>query len=52
MGILSEKEGDIVEGLGTIHIVQAMSKEIANDANSIVLHINTGLYELGAGNLD
>jgi hypothetical protein len=51
MGILSEEEGDIIEGLGTVHIVQAMCKEIAKDANSIVLHINSGLWKLGASDL-
>jgi hypothetical protein len=50
-GDLSETEGDIIEGLATIHIVQHLSKEIAKDSKSIVLHINSGLWELGAGNL-
>jgi len=51
IGDLSEEEGDIVEGLGTVQIVQAMSKEIASDGNSIVVHINSGLWKLGAGDL-
>ncbi len=50
-GYLSETEGDIVEGLATIQIVQSLSKEIAKDSKSIVLHINSGLWEFGAGNL-
>ena len=51
IGSLSEEEGDIAEGLGTVHIVQAMSKQIARDVNSIVLHINSGFWKLGAGDL-
>jgi len=51
IGYLSEEEGGIVEGLGIIHIVQAMSKDIAKDANSNVLHINSGLWKFGAGDL-
>jgi len=50
-GYLSETEGDIVEGLATIQIVQSLSKEIAKDSKSIVLHVNSGLWEFGAGNL-
>lgn len=51
-GILSETDGDITEGLGTIHIVQSLTKEIAKDSNSTVLHINSGLWEFGAGKLE
>ncbi len=49
--MLSEEEGDIIEGLGTVEIIQAISKKIAKDANSIVLHINSGFWKLGAGDL-
>jgi len=49
--MLSEEEGGIVEGLGTVEIVQAVSKKIARDVNSIVLHINSGFWKLGAGDL-
>lgn len=50
-GDLVEEEGDIVEGLGTIHIVQAMCKNISKDAGSNVLHVNSGLWKLGSGDL-
>ena len=49
--MLSETEGDIREGLGTVELVQSVSKKIAKDSQSIVLHINSGLWKLGAGNL-
>ncbi|MFC1708820.1 hypothetical protein ACFL2J_01995 [Candidatus Omnitrophota bacterium] len=48
-GDLSEEEGDIIEGLGTVQIVQAMCKTIAKDADSNVLHINSGLWKFGRG---
>lgn len=48
---LSEEEGDILEGLGTVQIVQGMCKRIAQDSHSIVLHINSGLWKFGAGEL-
>ncbi len=49
--MLAETEGDIREGLGTVELVQALSKKIAKDSNSIVLHINSGLWKFGAGDL-
>ncbi len=48
---LSEEEGDILEGLATVQIVQSMCKRIAQDSHSIVLHINSGLWKFGAGEL-
>lgn len=49
--MLSETEGDITEGLGTVEMIQAVSKNIAKDSKSIVLHINSGLWKFGAGDL-
>lgn len=49
--MLSETEGDIREGLGTVELVQAVSKKIAKDSRSIILHINSGLWKLGAGDV-
>ncbi len=50
-GDLVEEEGDIFEGIATAHIVQAMCKKISKDADSNVLHINSGLWKLGAGEI-
>jgi hypothetical protein len=49
--MLSEEEGGLVEGMGTVMLVQGMSKKIAQISRTRVLHINSGLYLYGKGEL-
>ncbi len=49
--MLSEEEGGLKEGLGTILLLQNGSKKIAQITKTRVLHINSGLYLYGRGEL-
>ena len=49
--MLSEEEGGLKEGLGTVLLVQDASKKIAQIVETRVLHINSGLYLHGRGEL-
>jgi hypothetical protein len=49
--MLSEEEGGLVEGMATVMLVQDMSKKIAQISSTRVLHINSGLYLYGKGEL-
>lgn len=49
--MLTEEEGGLKEGLGTVLLVQNGSKKIAEIAKTRVLHINSGLYLFGRGEL-
>ena len=51
LGMLDEEEGGLKEGLGTVLLVQNGSKKIAQIAKTRVLHINSGLYLHGRGEL-
>jgi len=51
MDMLSEDEGGLKEGLGTVLLVQDACKKIAQATNTRVLHINSGLYLYGRGEL-
>jgi hypothetical protein len=49
--MLSEEEGGLKEGMGTVALVQGMSKRITQISEKRVLHINSGLYLYGKGEL-
>jgi len=49
--MLSEEEGGLLEGIGTVSLVQGMSRRIAQISRTRVLHINSGLYLYGRGEL-
>jgi len=49
--MLSEEEGGLIEGMGTVVLVQGVSKKIALIGKTRVLHINSGLYLYGKGEL-
>lgn len=49
--MLSEEEGHLIEGMGTVALVQGLSKKIAQISHKRVLHINSGLYLYGKGEL-
>jgi len=49
--MLSEQEGGLVEGMGTVALVQDMSKRVAQIGRTRVLHVNSGLYLYGRGDL-
>jgi len=51
LGMLDEEEGGLKEGLGTVLLVQNGSKKIAQIAKTRALHINSGLYLHGRGEL-
>lgn len=51
LGMLIEEEGGLKEGLGTVLLVQEASRKIAKIARTRVLHINSGLYLDGRGEL-
>ena len=40
--MLSEEEGGLMEGMGTVALVQGMSKKSAQISETRVLHINSG----------
>ena len=48
--MLSE-EGGLLEGMGTVALVQDMSKRIAQVGRTRVLHVNSGLFLYGRGEL-
>lgn len=41
--MITEQEGSLFDGLGTVSIVQSVCIEIATHSNSLVTHINSGL---------
>ena len=43
------EEGTLLNGMAIITVVQAMEKKMATDAETRVLHINSGLYLAGKG---
>lgn len=51
VNMLSEEEGGLVEGMGTVALVQDMSKRVAQIGRTRVLHVNSGLYLYGKGDL-
>lgn len=42
--MFTDDEGDLFEGMGTISLVQKMSRNLSDAVSSRVLHINSGLY--------
>jgi hypothetical protein len=50
--MLVEEEGDLGEGMGTVWLVQDTCKKIAAVSQSRVVHINSGIYLLGKGDLE
>lgn len=51
LGMLAEEEGGLKEGLGTVLLVQEACRRISKKAKTRVLHINSGLYLYGRGEL-
>lgn len=51
-GMLSEEEGGLLEGIGTLLQVQDVSMRIAKLACSRIFHINSGFFKLGTGELE
>jgi len=49
--MIGEEEGDLMEGMGTVALVQDLSKKIARSFDSRVIHVNSGLYLYGRGEL-
>ncbi|MCL0065295.1 hypothetical protein M1N79_00170 [Dehalococcoidia bacterium] len=49
--MLSEEEGGLMEGMGTVALVQGVSRKVAQISKTRVLHINSGLYLYGKGEL-
>lgn len=45
--LLNEEEPGLIAGLGTVVLAQKFQKKLADFAESRVLHINSGLFELG-----
>ncbi|OGU73052.1 MAG: hypothetical protein A2V93_07270 [Ignavibacteria bacterium RBG_16_34_14] len=46
-----EEEGGLVEGKAIIELVHSISKKIAGDYDTRVIHVNSGLYQLGKGEI-
>ncbi len=50
--IIEEEEGDLIEGMGTLVIIQDLCRRMATLQRTRIIHINSGLYLLGAGKLN
>ncbi len=51
VSMLYEEEGGLEEGMATVILIQGMSKSVAQICSTRVLHINSGLYLHGRGEL-
>jgi len=49
--MISEAEGGLIDDMGIVELVHGISNGIARDAESRILHINSGLYKYGKGEL-
>jgi len=47
--MFSEEEGGLLEGMATVEIAHGITKKIAQAVGSRALHVNSGLYLLGRG---
>jgi len=50
--LFQEEEGGLKEGMGTVYLSQGFSGKIAKIAGSNVIHINSGLFLLGSGDIE
>jgi hypothetical protein len=46
---LVETEGDLLEGMGSVSLIHNLCKTLAKNANTRAVHLNSGLYAYGAG---
>lgn len=50
--LFQEEEGGLKEGMGTVYLAQGLLQKIALLAGSNVMHVNSGLYLLGSGDIE
>lgn len=51
MSMLSDEEGGLMDGMGAAALVRGLSRKIAECGDTRVLHVNSGLYLYGRGEL-